>query len=227
MTDIASAEKAAELRAALESTRGLPVPAREFVAAAKKIVRQEGFGALTLQRIADEVGGNKASIWYYFGGKPGLIEAIIHDNVLENCTFVAGEVAEDASDEARVEALIAQARYLLLDPRSYEGGFDVFAYSMHHKRFREQWVRFYAVWFHTIREKLGIPDDERSRVVCQLFAAMIDGLAMQQLMGFVSPHPDSVEPLLKSIRMLVTTSLQQLRALHNEPASDRGNRRRG
>jgi AcrR family transcriptional regulator len=206
------ASRHAQFREELQSAQPLPQAAREFVEAAKTLVEREGMSALTLQRVADEMGANKASIWYYFGGKEGLIEAVIHDNVLENCAWAVKGIDEQADDEARIDNLIEQTRNVLIDPHGYGGGFDLFAYSMHVDQFREQWARMYGIWYQTIRERLGLSEDlELSRHSSQLLAAVVDGLAMQRLMGQIDVESGELDRLLESLRFIVSMILKQLR----------------
>lgn len=200
-----------ELREELESAVPLRGAAREFVFTAKRILMNEGFEALTLQRVAKEAGANKGSIWYYFGGKDGLIDAVIHDIVLENCAWVESDLPRNASVEERVDSLIRQTRYLLLNPESYGGGWDVFAFSIHHEQFRRQWNRMYELWFRSMCERLDIPEDVRSHYYSQLFAAMVDGLSVQQLMGLTGDDPGELDQLLDSMRQMVMSAVEQLR----------------
>ena len=47
--------------------------------AAKKILSERGYSKLTLQAVEEESGEYRALVAYYFGGKQGLIEAIVED----------------------------------------------------------------------------------------------------------------------------------------------------
>jgi AcrR family transcriptional regulator len=208
---ITSRERNSQLCADIESSQPLPQAAREFVEAAKQLVERKGFGALTLQRVADEVGGNKASIWYYFGGKDGLIEAVIHDNVLENCAWIARNGAAVANEKDAVEQLVRTVQHLLENPSAYAGGFDVFAYSVRHEKFRAQWARMYEVWFQSMREQFGFPEgDGQVRAHSQALAAMVDGLAMQKLMGLADE--DRKAELLESVRVCAVALLHSAKS---------------
>ncbi len=66
----------------------LPETARSLLVAAKDIVADEGFAALTLNAVSERAGENKAMISYYFENKAGLIAAVvdsvIHDEYLDS-----------------------------------------------------------------------------------------------------------------------------------------------
>lgn len=49
---------------------------RELLLAATKILEEEGVGALTLRRLASEVGASTMALYTAFGGKEGLAEAL-------------------------------------------------------------------------------------------------------------------------------------------------------
>ena len=64
----------------------LPETAQNLLVAAKEIVAEEGFEALTLKTVSERAGENKAMVSYYFDNKAGLIAAVldsvIHDEYL-------------------------------------------------------------------------------------------------------------------------------------------------
>ena len=64
----------------------LPETAQNLLVAAKEIVADEGFEALTLKTVSERAGENKAMVSYYFDNKAGLIAAVldsvIHDEYL-------------------------------------------------------------------------------------------------------------------------------------------------
>ncbi|MDO9378420.1 MAG: WHG domain-containing protein [Nocardioidaceae bacterium] len=49
---------------------------REVVEAAARVLAHDGAGALTLRRVAAEVGGSTQLVYTLFGGKPGLADAL-------------------------------------------------------------------------------------------------------------------------------------------------------
>jgi len=55
--------------------------ARKILEAARKVLLERGYQAMTLQAIADQAQVNKAGVWYYFGGKQQLVFALLEDAV--------------------------------------------------------------------------------------------------------------------------------------------------
>lgn len=194
----------------IESAKPLPKAAREFVDAAKRIIAREGLEAVTLRRVADEVGANKASIWYHFGGKDGLIEAVIHDYQLENNVFTEPEIGPGASVEERVDSLIRQWRSVLCDPFSYAGSADVLAYSLHDELLLAQWRRTYKAWLEDVQNRLGLPEgSQEARHIVEVIVAICDGLTVQQALGFVESDPERLEPFLESVRSCIIAIMRQ------------------
>jgi len=60
-------------------SRQLHPTAQKIMAAAKRILTERGYQALTLQGISAEANVNKSGVWYYFGGKQQLVLALLDD----------------------------------------------------------------------------------------------------------------------------------------------------
>jgi AcrR family transcriptional regulator len=81
----------------------------EIVAAARRLLDGEGPDALTMRRIAEELGIQAPSLYKHFSGKAAVELALIEDAMLE-----VGEASHDAVRRARpdkrIEALLATYR---------------------------------------------------------------------------------------------------------------------
>jgi len=158
--------------------------ARRMVEAAKAILVSDGFPGLTLEAVAAEAGVNKASTRYYFGGKRGLIDAVIREIVLDECADSQADVAEDATPEERVDAFIANARRIAGHAEAFGGFFEILPHAVKDDEFRQHFVELYRSWFEWNLEWLGLSarddlSEERRRALCMLMAAVVDGLAVQ------------------------------------------------
>jgi AcrR family transcriptional regulator len=158
--------------------------ARRMVAAAKTLLVRDGFPGLTLEAVSAEAGVNKSSTRYYFGGKRGLIEAVIKEVVLDECADSAAQVTPDATLEERVDAFIRNARHVAGHTESFGGFFEILPHACKDDEFRQRFVDYYRRWFEWNLEWLGldIRDDipeARRRGLGMLMAAVVDGLAVQ------------------------------------------------
>ena len=107
-----------------ELERPSPPPARprrvvESVAAARRILENEGAGALTMRRLADELSIQAPSLYKHFSAKAALESALIEDAM-----FDIGEVTHRAlhasGPDGRLQSLLVTYRtYCLAHPNLY------------------------------------------------------------------------------------------------------------
>jgi TetR/AcrR family transcriptional regulator, cholesterol catabolism regulator len=79
---------------------------REIVKAAAKVFKQRGFGNTTLSHVADELGTDRASLYYYVGSKEELFEELVSDAVRLNLTMAQAIQEEDAPAPEKLRRLI-------------------------------------------------------------------------------------------------------------------------
>jgi len=169
-----------------------------MVEAAKQILVRDGFPALTLEAVSAEAQVNKSSTRYYFGGKRGLIEAVIKEIVLDECADSAAQVAPDATLEERVDAFIHNAQHVAGHTESFGGFFEILPHASKDDEFRRRFIQLYRQWFQWNLEWLGldvrddIPENRR-RALGMLMAAVVDGLAVQATI--FEPDYDATECL--------------------------------
>jgi len=155
-----------------------------MVEAAKEILVRDGFPGLTLEAVAAAAGVNKASTRYYFGGKRGLIDAVIREIVLDECADSQASVSPDATPQERVDAFIQNAKRIAGHTESFGGFFEILPHALKDDEFRQHFVELYRSWFEWNLEWLGIGDrddipDQKRRALGTLMAAVVDGLAVQ------------------------------------------------
>lgn len=78
----------------------------EILGAASEIFQRKGYGATSMQDIADAVGMLKGSLYYYFSSKEDLLYTIsraIHENAMAN---MAGAEAAEGTAEDKLRALM-------------------------------------------------------------------------------------------------------------------------
>ena len=176
-----------------------------MVAAARRILARDGFAALTLEAVSAEAGVNKASTRYYFGGKQGLIEAVIREIVLDECAAVQSPVEPEGRPSERVDALVARARYVATDADSFSGFFEVLPQVRKSAATRREFMELYERWFAWNLEWLMLTGDDlpesTKRGLGMLVSAVIDGLAVQQTIFEPGYDPDDCIALFREILM--------------------------
>ena len=186
-----------------EGISSLPPTAQKFLRAARRLLRQGGFDALRLEAIANEAGENRALIRYYFGGKDGLVAALVdtltHDATLE---LVRRCEVLPQGDE-RVRVYLDQARHLVEDADSFLTFYDVLPHGIRDPELRPRIADLYS-WYREINERcLGLQrssrDEQRLSALAMIVLATVDGLALQCLLD---PGLD-VKPAFRLLESIV------------------------
>lgn len=189
--------------------------AQSILAAAKEILQAEGLTGLTLDAIAVRAGVNKAATRYHFGSKDGLIEAIVDEVVLNECSEMANDLSPDAAIDERIESFLQGVRRIALDVGGFSGFFDILPHAVRDWQLRQRLVSLYAVWYQWNMDWLGLSgSDDRPEIknLGRLTAALIDGVAVQAL---IEPHYDP-EPVLAAMRLCLRSVLETVASMEPE-----------
>ncbi|WP_203338181.1 TetR/AcrR family transcriptional regulator [Nocardioides limicola] len=81
----------------------------QVVAAATLLFKQHGFEATTLAHIAEEVGMDRASLYYYFPSKNEILQEAVAGVTGRNLEMVHGLKSSDLTPPERIEKLIHHA----------------------------------------------------------------------------------------------------------------------
>jgi AcrR family transcriptional regulator len=182
----------------------LPETARKLLVAAKDIVAQEGFDALTLNAVSERAGENKAMISYYFDNKAGLIasvvDSVIHDEYLDSLARM-----KDVPPARRFEWLAGEMRRLDTASEDFQVFFELLPHVLRDDVLRRRLALLYR-WYWTVKlDWLGVPDGEAALSdpdllgLAQVLSAVIDGLAIQ---AAIDPGIDLSNPYRVFTRML-------------------------
>ncbi|MET8947063.1 TetR/AcrR family transcriptional regulator [Streptomyces sp. NPDC004542] len=81
----------------------------QVVAAATHLFKQKGFGATTLADIAESVGIDRASLYYYFPSKDEILQEAVAGVTSRNLEMIQGLRGSGLSSSERIERLIHNA----------------------------------------------------------------------------------------------------------------------
>jgi AcrR family transcriptional regulator len=191
-----------------EFLSALPETARNLLEATRRLFIAGGFGALRLEAIAKESGENKAMIRYYFGGKDGLIQALM-DSMIHDVSIALARRAERLPiGEERIHVYLEGARHIAEDPDQRLSLFDVLPRAMREEKFRSRLADLYK-WWREINERcLGVDKDsdnyEFLSALAMLVLGAVDGLAIQ---AAIDPDVD-IGPAFDVLESIVTTGLK-------------------
>jgi len=182
----------------------LPETARKLLLAAKRIIAVDGFGALTLNRVAAESGENKAMISYYFGNKAGLTAAVL-DSVIHDEYIFSRRRMRTLDPEQRREQLVREMRHMSDAADEFVVFFELLPHVLRDEALRRRMAELYKWYWNAKLEWLGVDGpggvaaDADLLGMSQVLSAVIDGLALQ---AAIDPDIDLSVPYRVFARML-------------------------
>ncbi|MBU2601784.1 MAG: TetR family transcriptional regulator [Actinobacteria bacterium] len=162
----------------------LPEVARKLLLAAKSIVADQGFDALSLNSISEVSGENKAMISYYFGGKAGLIAAVL-DSVIHDEYLTSVARMNDVEPGERVRRMIEEMRSITAAHEEFRVFFELLPVALRNEMLRKriallyEWYRSEKLGWLGVRDVQNVLDDPEILGLSQLLSAFIDGIAIQ------------------------------------------------
>jgi AcrR family transcriptional regulator len=184
--------------------RSLPKTARSLLVAAKEIVAEEGFEALTLKAVSMRAGENKAMVSYYFDNKAGLVAAVL-DSVIHDEYLDSLDRMKSVAPGARIQRLVEEMQRMAAWADDFQVFFELLPHALRDEVLRRRLAMLYRWYWKMKLEWLGAKDgtaglaDPDLLGLAQLLSAVIDGLAIQTA---VDPGMDLANPYRVLTRML-------------------------
>jgi AcrR family transcriptional regulator len=192
----------------------LPETAGKLLVAAKQIVAERGFHALTLNAVSDLAGENKAMIAYYFENKAGLIAAVL-DSVIHDEYLTSQRRMKQAAPARRAALLVEEMRRMGQAADDFQVFFELLPHVLRDEVLRRRLAELYR-WYWSLKlEWLGLRDgadglaDPDLLGLAQVLSAVIDGLAIQ---AAIDPGMDLANPYRVLSRMLESGAVEALDA---------------
>jgi AcrR family transcriptional regulator len=193
----------------LESPLSSLTPAaRRILNAAAELLANEGYAALTYERIAEVAGVNKSSIRYNFGSKSALVAAVVDAMSHDMCVSLSEAIAGSGKQE-RIAMVVNGLGDMISSSDVFTGYFRLLPHILNDQELREKmaalydwWNRENAEWFASGGD-LPPEDTQMIRGIAQLVCAAVDGLAIQA--AIASPDFDLESSLTALTAMLQRT----------------------
>ncbi len=160
----------------------LPPVARTILDAARRLLAEGGYEALTLSAIAEAADEPKASIGYYFGNKDGLVVALVDALMHEANRALLDETERLPVGEQRLHALIDGEVRIADDAETYRSFLAILPHALRDERLRESVAELYSGYRETVLRCVAADRGERrGRMLpfAMLMIAIVDGLAIQ------------------------------------------------
>jgi AcrR family transcriptional regulator len=196
----------------------LPQTAQKILVAARKLLIEGGYEAMTLENVAGEAGVNKASIRYNFGNKAGLVIAVLDGYIHDECLRLVATI-KDVPPEDVVATAMSGMRNMLVEADNFQGFFDILPHAFREPELRERMLALYKWWYLQnlawlgLRDVPGVEQNETLVGLGELVCAVIDGLCIQ---AGLQPDGFDMGRALRVFGLLLEHSMAQLRASAGE-----------
>jgi AcrR family transcriptional regulator len=170
------------------TARRLHPTAKRILAAAKRIVTERGYQALTLQAIATESGVNKAGVWYYFGGKEQLVLALLEEVAVTESHHFGARPAADATLDERIDLIVGSASQVKERVERFAAFYELLPEASRDTELREHLMAYYQGWYAWAGEVLtpaarGKKHTRSSATIGQFASILLDGIFMQMVVA--------------------------------------------
>ena len=192
----------------------LPETARNLLIAAKEILADAGFEALTLKSVSERAGENKAMVSYYFDNKAGLIAAVL-DSVIHDEYLDSLQRMKKVAPRRRLQCLVEEMRRMDAAVEDFEVFFELLPHVLRDELLRRRLAMLFRWYWKMKLDWLGAGDGAAALAdpdllgLAQLLSAVIDGLAIQ---AAVDPDYDLSNPYRVLTRLLEASGIVPLEA---------------
>lgn len=155
----------------------------EILQAARAVLVEDGYAALTTRKVAERVGVRQSNVQYYFPAKVDLVRALFEDSVARTARAVAERFAAGAaSPEARLLGgieLFLETHDSLEEQRFQR---ELWALAAHDPDVATVMNQFYRRWVDLTARNLLLINPALDRATAQrralLIVSVVDGLSL-------------------------------------------------
>jgi len=164
--------------------------AHRILRAARTLLLERGYEAVTLEAVALEAGEDRATITRHFGSKAGLINALFDDLGDDIYDDIVARAEAVPAGERRRHVFIRSLGELAVDRQLTLGMFELVPHVLRDPVLRERFATLYVMYRELMLEQTGIGErltalhayEDRRDVAAlpALVMAVIDGMSFQQ-----------------------------------------------
>jgi AcrR family transcriptional regulator len=183
----------------------------QILAAAREILKEQGHAAMTTRAVADRAGVQLSLVHYHFGGKRGLLVAVLE---YENDRLLARQRELYAGPDPFSQKWRTACEYLREDMRSGYARilWELWAAGLADDELAERWRSAIRQWRQLVEgviqdwaEELRLELPVSPRVIVTLAANIFWGAEVEMLAGVTeeeAPHFEGLEALARLIESL-------------------------
>ena len=161
-----------------------PPTARRILAAARDILAERGYEALTMTAISQQSGVNRALVSYYFGGKAGLLTALVDTLFQDPGVGLVEEIRAAPRGPERVERFLDWQRRVSQNDRTNRMLYELLPHALRDPEVRARFAEEYRVYRDVDADILGAATREltaeQADALAAVSIAVVEGLGMQR-----------------------------------------------
>lgn len=180
------------------------VPQR-LIDAAVRLIRSGGVQSVTVQALIAEADVYPDAVRYHFGGKAGLIAAVIESLANDETLRSIAETSAGRSPSEQIHRLVESDHQLLDDLDSFRDFYAILPAVVVDEELRQRVAKAYTEYREIYAAGLGSQshlEQTRLKALSVLMLAAIDGLAVQRLLD---PDCCSLPTVLALLEEMMTT----------------------
>ena len=162
----------------------LPPTARRLLAAAQDILAERGFSELTMTAISQVSGVNRALVSYYFGGKAGLLAALVDTLFQDPEVGFVEEIRSSRVGADRADAFLDWQRRVSQNDRTNRMLYELLPHALREPEVRARFAEEYRVYRAVDGDCLAAAPRELSEAELDALAAVsiavVEGLGIQR-----------------------------------------------
>jgi len=158
--------------------------AQRILAAARTILAERGYAELTMAAVEQESGVNRALVSYYFGGKAGLVAALVDSLFQDPDTGLVEEIRATTEGSERTEAFLDWQQAVSANDRVNRMLYELLPHALRDPDVRARFAEEYRVYREVDADCLGAaPADvtlDRLEALAAVSIAVVEGLGIQR-----------------------------------------------
>jgi len=162
----------------------LPPTARRILAAAQDILAERGYADLTMTAISQVSGVNRALVSYYFGGKAGLVAALVETLFQNPDVGLVEEIRATTQGPERAAAFLDWQRRVSSNERVNRMLYELLPHALREPGVRARFAEEYRLYRSIDADCLAAApaelDDEQLEALAAVSIAVVEGLGIQR-----------------------------------------------
>jgi AcrR family transcriptional regulator len=153
------------------------------------ILAERGYGAMTLQAISTEAHANKAGVWYYFGGKQQLLDALLEEVLIHESRVFGAMPPAGATLADRIDLIVGNAGQVGERVRRFAAFYELLPQASRDESLHEHLKLIYQAWYDWVTYVLSAPVDgsptyaRPPSTIAQFASILLDGIFVQMVVG--------------------------------------------